>query len=68
MDITKAARKIINQNSSKGVDDPFYVLNIEDVKQKYEIWKEKIPRVVPYYAVKCNDDERVLKLLKNLGA
>lgn len=68
MDIVRAARNIINQNSSKGDDDPFYILNLEDVKEKYEIWREKIPRVVPYYAVKCNDDERVLKLLKNLGA
>ncbi|KAL7019931.1 hypothetical protein ACKWTF_011305 [Chironomus riparius] len=68
MDIVSAASKIIDQNSAKGVDDPFYILNIENVKHKYEIWKEKIPRVVPYYAVKCNDDERVLRLLRNLGA
>ncbi|XP_070500862.1 antizyme inhibitor 2-like [Chironomus tepperi] len=68
MDIVQTARNIISKNSSNGIDDPFYILNLEDVKQKYEIWKEKIPRVVPYYAVKCNDDERVLKLLSNLGA
>lgn len=67
MDIIRASEKIINQNASKEVDDPFFILNLEDVRQKYEMWREKIPRVVPYYAVKCNDDERVLKLLTNLG-
>ena len=66
MDIVTAASRIINQNSLRGIDDPFYILNLEDVKRKFEIWREKIPRVVPFYAVKCNDDERVLKLLKKI--
>ncbi|CAG9808357.1 unnamed protein product [Chironomus riparius] len=68
MDIVKAAKNIIDQNFSNGNDDPFFILNLEDVKNKFEVWRKKIPRVVPFYAVKCNDDERVLKLLKNLGA
>lgn len=67
MDIVKAARKIINQNFVNGIDDPFFILNLNDVKRKLEIWREKIPKVTPYYAVKCNDDERVLKLLRDLG-
>lgn len=67
MDIIRGARNIIHQNALNEGDDPFYVLNLEDVKEKYRIWREKIPRVVPYYAVKCNDDERVLTLLKKLG-
>lgn len=58
---------IINHNSPIGIDDPFFILNLENVKRKYEIWSEKIPRIVPYYSVKCNNDERVLKLLRNLG-
>ncbi|CAG9802115.1 unnamed protein product [Chironomus riparius] len=67
MDVIQAAKKIINQKSLEGNDDAFYVMNLEDVKIKYEHWVEKIPRVMPYYAVKCNDDEEVLKLLRDLG-
>ena len=67
MDTVRAAKKIIDQNHSNGNDNPFFILNLKDVKRKYEIWRMKITRVVPYYAVKCNDDDRVLKLLRNLG-
>jgi len=67
MDILTAAINKINFNSSNQIDDPFFILNLEDVKRKYEIWMKKIPRIVPFYAVKCNDDERVLKVLENLG-
>ena len=35
--------------------------------EKYNEWKEKLPRVVPFYAVKCNNDKVILKLLASLG-
>lgn len=56
MDIITSINNIINQNSKIGSDEPFYLLNLEDVKKKFRKWKEKVSRVVPYYAVKCNDD------------
>jgi len=67
MDVIQAAKKIINKKSLEGNDDPFYFMDLEDVRRKYEHWVEKIPRVTPYYAVKCNDDEEVLKFLRDLG-
>ncbi len=36
--------------------------------KKYDQWIEKIPRVHPFYAVKCNDDTRILETLAALGA
>lgn len=59
---------IIDERIIKGTDDAFYTLSLEDVRNKYRKWVEKIPRVTPFYAVKCNDDERVLKTLADLGA
>jgi ornithine decarboxylase len=59
--------KKINERLSSGNDDAFYVLDVEDVRMKYRQWVEKIPQVHPFYAVKCNDDERVLKALVELG-
>lgn len=30
-------------------EEAFYVLDIGDIVRKYQIWKEKMPRVSPYY-------------------
>ncbi|KAG5683763.1 hypothetical protein PVAND_013028 [Polypedilum vanderplanki] len=60
--------KLIESRLAEGNDDSFYILNLEDVRLKYRLWMEKIPRVVPYYAVKCNDLEEVLNTLRDLGA
>ncbi|XP_070492931.1 ornithine decarboxylase 1-like [Chironomus tepperi] len=68
MDVLQIAESIIDKNLSNGIDDAFFVLDLEEVKRKYEYWIQKIPRVVPYYAVKSNDDERVMKLLRDVGA
>lgn len=48
-------------------EDPFYVFDIGDIVKKHQIWIEKMPRVIPHYAVKCNDNEVVLATLVALG-
>ncbi|EFN68353.1 Ornithine decarboxylase [Camponotus floridanus] len=48
-------------------EEAFYVLDIGDIVQKHQIWKEKLPRVEPYYAVKCNDNLMVIEVLAALG-
>ena len=48
-------------------DDPFYVVDIEDILRKHTIWRELLPRIRPYYAVKCNPSPVVLELLAALG-
>ena len=30
-------------------EEAFYVLDIGDIVRKHQIWKEKMPRVSPYY-------------------
>lgn len=45
----------------------FYICNLSDVIKKFELWLEKMPTIKPFYAVKCNDDIMVLKILSNLG-
>jgi len=48
-------------------DDPFYVIDIGFVAEQYKKFKEALPMVRPYYAVKCNPNMAFLKLLKRLG-
>lgn len=40
---------------------------MDDIHEKYNIWKTHLPRVEPFYAVKCNTDKMLLKLLDYLG-
>lgn len=61
---------IINDLTACGTtnqDEPFYVFNIGDVVKKHQTWIEKMPTVIPHYAVKCNDNEVVLATLAALG-
>lgn len=47
--------------------DSFYVCNLSDIIRKYKDWCENLPRVKPHYAVKCNDDLKVLQVLSKVG-
>lgn len=68
MDSFKAdLERIIDKRIESGNDDAFYVLDLEDIKMKYQKWNEKLPRVTPFYAVKCNNDDRVIQTLADLG-
>ncbi|KAG5668395.1 hypothetical protein PVAND_016335 [Polypedilum vanderplanki] len=55
------------ERSLKVENDSHYICNLSDLIRKYEDWKTYLPRVKPYYAVKCNDNINVLKLLAFIG-
>ncbi|CAN8002040.1 unnamed protein product, partial [Ixodes hexagonus] len=48
-------------------DQPFFVVDVGDIVYKIKLWKLKIPRVEPFYAVKCNGDPAVMELMAGLG-
>lgn len=48
-------------------DRPIFVVNLDNVIEKYLKWKELVPRVQPFYAVKCNDAPGILKVLARIG-
>ncbi|XP_041361185.1 ornithine decarboxylase-like [Gigantopelta aegis] len=66
----KTKRKLIADvtASLKHSEDPFFLVDLGDIIIKYHTWKELFPRVHPFYAVKCNTDHTVIKLLADLGA
>lgn len=43
---TDLIKNIIEETES---DEPFYILDIEDIIKKHKLLVEKIPRVVPHY-------------------
>lgn len=61
---------LINELTMDGTtnqEDPFYIFDIGDLIKKHQIWIERMPRVIPHYAVKCNDNDVVLATLAAMG-
>ena len=48
-------------------EDPFFLVNVGDIIKQYEKWIHHFPNIKPYYAVKCNPDPLILKVLHRLG-
>lgn len=55
------------ESTFKILNDSFYICDLSDIIRKYEDWRKFLPRVTTFYAVKCNDDINVLKILASLG-
>ena len=51
----------------KNAKESFYFCDVGDIFDKYERWCEVFPRIKPFYAVKCNPDPLVLKLMISMG-
>lgn len=64
-DVFKVIEEICYQGDLH--EEPFFICNIDDIVRKYNIWMAKMPRVKPFYAVKCNDTAVVLATLAALN-
>lgn len=49
-------------------NEAFYIINLGTVVKKFEEWVSSLPRVKPYFAMKCNPNVAIMKLLASLGA
>ncbi|KAL2028929.1 hypothetical protein VTO58DRAFT_109959 [Aureobasidium pullulans] len=50
-----------------GEEDAFFVADMGDIYRQHLRWKKHLNRVKPHYAVKCNPDPQVLRLLAAMG-
>ncbi len=48
-------------------DTGFFIVDLSVIIHQYRKWIEYLPRVKPFYAVKCNPDELLIKTLGILG-
>ena len=62
VDIIKSMIDVVND------EEPFCILDVGSVAQKHQNWIEKMPKVVPYYAIKCNPNPTVIKILAAMNA
>jgi len=50
------------------VEGPFYVFDFGVIVRQYHQWVTLLPRVKPFYAVKCNPEPAIIKALSAMGA
>ena len=48
-------------------ENPFYVVDLSVVMGKLCDWKKALPRIKPLYAIKCNGDEQICRMLARAG-
>lgn len=48
-------------------EQPFYVVDLSTVMNKLNDWKKELPRIKPLYAMKCNGDEKICRMLAKAG-
>ncbi|XP_061099620.1 ornithine decarboxylase 1-like [Conger conger] len=53
--------------SASDAKDAFYVADLGEVMRRYLLWVREIPRVTPFYAVKCNASRPIVRTLAALG-
>ncbi|KAG7392273.1 Mitochondrial 2-oxoadipate and 2-oxoglutarate transporter [Phytophthora pseudosyringae] len=63
-----AASRAHIESLGDAAEDAFYTIDLQHVADQYWRMVTQLPRVLPFYTVKCHPDTRVLSLLAELGA
>ncbi|GMT21735.1 hypothetical protein PFISCL1PPCAC_13032, partial [Pristionchus fissidentatus] len=48
-------------------DDSFMIISLDALLDRVKLWKRELPQIEPFYAVKCNSDEAILRALAAFG-
>ncbi|KXN71033.1 hypothetical protein CONCODRAFT_75546 [Conidiobolus coronatus NRRL 28638] len=48
-------------------DESFFVADLGSIEGQINYWNKQMPGITPYYAVKCNQDRKVLALMASMG-
>ncbi|KAI1130972.1 ornithine decarboxylase [Nemania abortiva] len=65
--LRQRVESIDHESCDPGDEDTFFVGDLGEVYRQHMRWKRNLPRVKPFYAVKCNPDPKVIQLLAGLG-
>ncbi|KAI9277148.1 pyridoxal-dependent decarboxylase [Phascolomyces articulosus] len=62
-------RRFSESSTNRNMDseNPFYVGDLGEIHRQHMKWKSLLPRIEPFYAVKCNPDPLAVKYLASLG-
>jgi ornithine decarboxylase len=59
------SKKLVEDTHEK--EEAFYFIDLGTVLRKYQQWVQHLPRVKPFYAIKCNPNTAIIKTLANMG-
>jgi ornithine decarboxylase len=62
------AQKQLMQDLAKEHGTPIFVIDHEKIRQNYKEFRENLPNVQAYYAVKANTDPEIIKTMYDMGA
>lgn len=48
-------------------DEPYFIIDLKELEDTYNDWQNLLPRVKPYYAMKCNPHPVIINHLYKLG-
>lgn len=64
----KSAREVIADIIDEtGNEESFYVIDLGTIVKQYRQWVGLLPRVKPFYAMKCNPSKCILRIIAGLG-
>ncbi|XP_075926084.1 ornithine decarboxylase-like [Petromyzon marinus] len=66
-DLVEVVRSI-SEGEAMAEKEAFYVVDLGDIVRKHLRWLSTLPRVRPFYAVKCNSTQTIVHILATLGA
>lgn len=66
--LQKHVQAVDPHDCEAGEEDAFFVADMGEVYRQHLRWKKHLKRVTPHFAVKCNPDPMVIRLLAALGA
>jgi len=49
------------------LDSAYYTIDLSKIKDTYDLWKQHLPDIELYYAMKCNPNKMILKEMSYLG-
>ena len=62
--IAEFARSRIDNGLAPG---SFLICNMSTLTSQFNLWRRELPMIEPFYAVKCNPDPAILRVLASLG-
>jgi len=60
--------ELLKEKINEGIETSFFIVDLGNIIRKYEEWNRCLPRVKPFYAIKCSPDDLVCKVLHMCGA
>jgi ornithine decarboxylase len=53
---------------SQRIQESFYVVDLHKVQVNLQKWRELLPNIMPFYAMKCNPDANILRIMSQVSS